>query len=179
MRVQTANMGFNNYWIISSSNNIQAHQQRSQWKCFPLSALLWFEILPTISPKAPDASMDFTVAPGLTLTVPDLVLVLRNLSLAPPDASLVVTKPSMFLQMFCQHFQVHLKATALVQSTLEFNHPGILVRQLPNTSREKTTICSCRVAECVASQKAQMLIEARGEDQGVETSDSSMESGND
>ena len=53
--------------------------------------------------------------------------------------------------------QVHLKATASVQSTLGFDHPGILVRQLPNTPwgsqtlpeapSDKHTFCWCQDAE--------------------------------
>jgi len=43
-------------------------------------------------------------------------------------------------------FQVHLKSTGSVQSTLGFDHPGILVWQLwnnPRGSRDKNSFCWC------------------------------------
>ena len=53
-----------------------------------------------------------------------------------PGASVVVTGPSISLYSSCQCFQVLLIDTAFVQSTLEYDHPGILVQQLPNDPRE-------------------------------------------
>jgi len=44
-------MSFKNRWTIFSSNEFQAHQQRSQRRCcFSQTALLWFEVLPDMSP---------------------------------------------------------------------------------------------------------------------------------
>jgi len=60
---------------------------------------------------------------------------LPGLSPVHLGAPLVVTRPSMSSQIFCEHSQEHLKATTLVQSMLGFDHPGILVWELQNTPR--------------------------------------------
>jgi len=44
---------------------------------------------------------------------------------------------------FCQYSQVHLKATALVQSTRRFDHPGIVIQQPPNTPSDNNKFCWC------------------------------------
>jgi len=44
-------MSFKNRWTISSSYEFHAHQQSSQRRCcFSQTALLWFEVLPDMSP---------------------------------------------------------------------------------------------------------------------------------
>jgi hypothetical protein len=56
------------------------------------------------------------------------------LSALPGGPSLVVSTPSLVADApRCS--QVHLRATAWVQSTQGFDHPGILVRQLSDTPR--------------------------------------------
>jgi len=70
----------------------------------------------------------------------------QGLLLAHPGVPLVVTIFSTSLQMFYQLYQVHLMATALVQSSMGFDHLGILVWQLPNTpggSQWKNVLCWC------------------------------------
>jgi hypothetical protein len=42
-------------------------------------------------------------------------------------------------EMYCQHSQVHQKATVLVKSTFGFDHSGILVRQFSKSPRGKIT----------------------------------------
>ena len=47
-------MSFKNRWMISSRYDFQAHQQRSQRRCcFFQTALLWFQVLPDMSPALP------------------------------------------------------------------------------------------------------------------------------
>jgi len=51
MRIQTEYRSFENCWRVSSSYYIQAHQHHSQWRCcFLQTALLWFSVLPDLSP---------------------------------------------------------------------------------------------------------------------------------
>jgi hypothetical protein len=42
--------------MIGSSYDFQAHQQRSQRRCFSHTALLWLEVLPDMSPALPGLS---------------------------------------------------------------------------------------------------------------------------
>jgi hypothetical protein len=56
-----------------------------------------------------------------------------------PDCSTAVRGAPRLVAGAPRCSQVHLKATASVQSTLGFDHPGILVRQLPNTPSDKNT----------------------------------------
>jgi len=111
MRIQTEYMSFKHHWTISSSYDCQAHLQCSQRRCcFSHTALQWFEVLPGLSPALPGLSSALPGAPRLVVGIPSLVA-------GAPRCS-----------------QVHLKATALVQSTLGFDHPGIPVRQLSDTA---------------------------------------------
>ena len=66
MRKQSAYMSFNNRWTISSSYDFQAHQQRSQRRCFSQTALLWFEVLPGLSSALPGLSPALPDAPRFT-----------------------------------------------------------------------------------------------------------------
>jgi len=67
--------------------------------------------------------------------LPDLLLPLMDWSFALPGAPLIVTWSWRFLPSTLRCTQVHLTANLLVQATLGFEHPGILVWQLPNTPR--------------------------------------------
>jgi hypothetical protein len=59
-------MSFKNCWMISSSYNFQVHQQRSQRRCcFSQTAILWFEVLPDMSPALPGFSPALPGAPRL------------------------------------------------------------------------------------------------------------------
>jgi len=54
IRIQTEYMSFENHWTIGSSYDLHAHQQHSQRRCsFSQTALLWFEVLPDMSPALP------------------------------------------------------------------------------------------------------------------------------
>jgi len=48
-------MSFKNRWTISSSNDFQAHLQRSQRCRFSQTAVQWFEVLPGLSLALPGA----------------------------------------------------------------------------------------------------------------------------
>jgi len=76
MMIRTEYMSFNNCWMISSSYDFQAHQQRSQRSCcFSQTALRWFEVVPDMSPALR----------GLSPVHPDLSPVHQDLSPAHPD----------------------------------------------------------------------------------------------
>jgi hypothetical protein len=60
MRIQPEYMSFKNRCTISSSSEFQAHQLRSQRRCFSQNALLWFEVLP-------DSRRFVAVLPGALL----------------------------------------------------------------------------------------------------------------
>jgi len=49
-------MSFKNHWTISSSCDFQAHQQRSQRRCFSQTALLGFKVPPDMSLVLPELS---------------------------------------------------------------------------------------------------------------------------
>jgi len=85
---------------------------------FSQTALQWFDVLP-----------------GLRLALPGLWLALPGLSLALPGAPRLVVGAPRLVAGAPRCSQVHLKATASVQLTLGFAHPGILVRQLSDTPR--------------------------------------------
>jgi len=71
MRIQTEYRSFENRWTISSSYDFQAHQQSFQRRwCFSQSALLWFEVLPAISPVLPGLSLALPGAPRLVSGAP-------------------------------------------------------------------------------------------------------------
>jgi len=55
MRIQTEYISLNNHWMICSSNDFQAHQQRSQWTCFSHTALLCIKMLSVTSQTVPAA----------------------------------------------------------------------------------------------------------------------------
>jgi len=74
MRIQSEYMSFNNRRTISSSYDFQAYLQHSE-RCFSQTALLWFEVLPDLSP----------VLRGLSWVLPDLSPALLDLSLALLD----------------------------------------------------------------------------------------------
>jgi len=105
MRIQTEYMRFKNCWMISSSYDLQAYQWSSQMRCCFSHTALQW----------------FVVLPGL--------------SLALPGAPRLVVSSNRLVAGVPRCSQVHLKATALVQSTLGFDHPRILVRQLSDTPR--------------------------------------------
>jgi len=64
-------MSFKNCWTISSSYDFQAHQQRSQRRCcFSQTALLWFEVLPDLSPALPVLSLALPGAPSPVVGTP-------------------------------------------------------------------------------------------------------------
>jgi len=60
--------------MISSSYDFQAHQQHSQRRCcFSQTALLWFEVLPDMSPALPGSWQSLPGASGLVVGAPRLV----------------------------------------------------------------------------------------------------------
>jgi len=64
-------MSFEYLWTISISYNFQGHQQRSQWRCwFSQTALLWFEVLPDLSPALPGLLSALPGAPRLVASAP-------------------------------------------------------------------------------------------------------------
>jgi len=64
-------MSFNNCWTISSSYDFHVHQQHSQRRCcFSRTALLWFEVLPDMSPALPCALRLVIGAPSCVACVP-------------------------------------------------------------------------------------------------------------
>jgi len=67
MRIQTEYMSFKNLWTISSSYDFQAHQQRSQRRCFSQTAILWFEVPPDLSLALPGLS---PALPGVSSALP-------------------------------------------------------------------------------------------------------------
>jgi len=59
-------MSFKNRWTIGSSYDLEPHQQHSQRRCcFSQTALLWFEVLPDLSPALPGFSPALPGAPRL------------------------------------------------------------------------------------------------------------------
>jgi hypothetical protein len=61
-------MSFKNRWTISSSYDFQAHLQHSQRRCcYSQTALLWFKVLPDLSPALSGLS---PTRPGLSLVLP-------------------------------------------------------------------------------------------------------------
>jgi len=62
-------MSFKNRWSISSRYHFQVHQQRSQ-RCSSQTALLWFEVLPGLSPALPGLSPALPRAPRLVVGAP-------------------------------------------------------------------------------------------------------------
>ena len=67
-------MSFKNCWMISSSYDFQAHQQCSQSRCcFSQTALLWFEVLPALSPALPGLSPALLGAPRVVVSAPRVV----------------------------------------------------------------------------------------------------------
>jgi len=95
-------MCFKNRWTISSSYDLQAHQQHSQRRCcFSLTALLWFEVLPDLwsahpdlwpvhpdlSPAHPYLSPAHPGLPPVHLDVPRLVVSALRLVAGTPSYS--------------------------------------------------------------------------------------------
>jgi len=76
-------MSVNNRWMVSSRYDFQAHQQRSQRRCFTQTALLWVEVLPDWSPSILDLS---SALPVLSPALPDLSPALPGISPALPGA---------------------------------------------------------------------------------------------
>jgi len=74
---------FNNRWTIRSSYDFLPHLQHSQRRCFSQTALLWFEVLPDLSPALRGLS---SALPYLSSTLPDLSSALPDLSPALPGA---------------------------------------------------------------------------------------------
>jgi hypothetical protein len=71
MRIQTEHMSFKNRWTISSSDDFQALRHRSQRRCwFSQTALLWFEVLPDMSPALSGASRLVVSAPRVVTFAP-------------------------------------------------------------------------------------------------------------
>jgi len=81
MRIQTEYMSFRNCWTISSSYDFQAHHQPSQRGCcFSQTPLLWFKVLPDMSPALsglwlalPELWPGLPGAPRLVIGTPRLV----------------------------------------------------------------------------------------------------------
>ena len=94
MRIQTECMSFKNHWAICSSYDFQAHQQRSQRRCFSQTALLWFKVLPDLSPALLDLStvlLDWLPAHlDMSPALRDLSPALLDLSPVLPDSSLAL-----------------------------------------------------------------------------------------
>jgi len=71
MRIQTEYMSFKICWMISSCYDFQEHQQRSQRRCcFSQTALLWFEVLPDLSPALPGLLLALPGTPRLVVGAP-------------------------------------------------------------------------------------------------------------
>jgi len=71
MGIQTEYISFKNRWMISSSYDFQAHQQRSQRRCcISQTALLWFKMLPDLSPALPGAPRLVVGTPRLVVGAP-------------------------------------------------------------------------------------------------------------
>jgi len=67
-------MSFKNRWTISSSYDFQVHQQRSQRRCcLSQTDLLWFGVLPEMSPALPGLSPALPGSPRLVVGAPRLV----------------------------------------------------------------------------------------------------------
>jgi len=106
MRIQTEYLSFKNHWMISSSYDIQAHQQHSERRCcFSQTALLWFEVLQGLSPAllgAPrvvvGASRLVVGAPRRVAGAPSSSKVLRKFSPALRGVPKLITiTPMVFL----------------------------------------------------------------------------------
>jgi len=67
MRIQTEYRTFKNRWTISSSYDIQAHQQRCQRRCCFKIALQWFEALPDLLPELSGLTPALPGAPKLVV----------------------------------------------------------------------------------------------------------------
>lgn len=83
--------------------------------------------LPVCSEVICGAPRLVTDAHRLLPALQGLLLALSGMLSVLPDVPLVVTRAPMSTQSLCHCSQVHLKAAALVQSTLCFNHPRFLV----------------------------------------------------
>ena len=83
----------------------------------------------------PDCSTVIRGAPRLVAGAPRLVVGTPKHDTSAPRCSPGCHHTFWSSQSFRQRFQVHLKATASIQSTLGFDQPGILVRQLSDTPR--------------------------------------------
>jgi len=89
MRIQTGCMSFKNCWTISSSYDFQAHQQRSQRRwCCSQTAVLWFQVLPDLSPVLLDL---LSALPGLLSALPGLLSALPGLLSALPGVPTVLS----------------------------------------------------------------------------------------
>ena len=85
MRIQTEYMSFKNCWMISSSYDFQAHQQCSQRRwCFSQTAVLWFEVLPDMSPALPDLPWALPGAPKVLSGAPRCSQTYHNHSYGTP-----------------------------------------------------------------------------------------------
>jgi len=98
-------MSFKHHWTISSSYDVEMHWQRSKTRCCFSQTALLW----------------FNMLPGMSLVLPG----------AP---RLIISAPRIVTNA-PRSSQVYLKATTSVQATMGFDHPGILVGQLPNTAR--------------------------------------------
>jgi hypothetical protein len=116
MRIQSEYMSITNRWMISSSYDCQAQHQWPQRRCVSQSAQPWFDVLP-----------------GLSSALPGFWSALLGLSPTLPGAPRLVVSAPWHVASAPRCSEMQLKATASVQYTPGFGHPGILVRQLSDT----------------------------------------------
>jgi hypothetical protein len=85
MRIQTEYMRFKNRWTISSSYDLRTHQQRwhTRW-CFSQIALVWFEVLPDLSPALPGLLLALPGIPRLLIGTPSYS---EGQQICPPKVS--------------------------------------------------------------------------------------------
>jgi len=93
----------------------------------------------------PDCSTVIRGAPRLVVSAPRLVVGASRLVVGASrlvvGASRLVVGASRLVVGAPRRSQVHLKGSASVQSTLGFDHHGIMVRQLSDTPSDIITFC--------------------------------------
>jgi len=137
MRIQTEYTSCKNRSSISSSNDFLAHQQCSQRRCCVPRLLCCDSTCSQACGRRSKACGRRSKACGWrSKACGSRSQVLPGLLSAHPDMSPALLGAP-------RRSQVHLKATASVQATLGFNHPGILVSQLRDTPRDIITFRWC------------------------------------
>jgi len=101
-------MSFKNLWMISSSNDFQAHQQHSPTRCcFPQTALQWFKVLSGMSLAPPAARRLSIGAPRLVIGTPRPVVSAPKLVVHAPrlddGTPSFVAGASRFSQAYINH----------------------------------------------------------------------------